>query len=345
MENSKPNAEAEADPNTDDLASNDRVIDEDDKATPPRSLSRLWKLKSEIFVFFVIGAVITFSIVFARKRSSPTAPPTTIQDEPTAPPTTIQDEPTAPPTAMSWLSIMADVIGSSFEDDFPSTTLQKRALDWLADQDPAYLAVDTDSTMLLERYTAAHFYFAMNGSNWTDHIGWLSEDPVCLWKGLNCTDQGFLARMELDENNVVGRLPSELGLLTNLVNLGLSINALTGPIPSEIGFLTGLIDLDFGLNALTGPIPSEIGFLRELTEVWFDTNALTGPIPSEFGYLTKMILLRLCKFFFSFYFVKLCYELTFVCLDDLLDFRYQRLDRSDTIRAWIPQRLDLSSVE
>jgi hypothetical protein len=92
---------------------------------------------------------------------------------------------------------MGDVIGSYFEDDFPSSALQEEALNWLADEDPAYLAVDTDPTTLLERYTAVHLYFALRGSWWKDRIGWLSEDPVCFWKGLNCTDQGFLARMNL----------------------------------------------------------------------------------------------------------------------------------------------------
>jgi hypothetical protein len=45
-------------------------------------------------------------------------------------------------------------------------------LHWLVDQDPAYLAVDTDSTTLLERFTAVHFLFChergvlVEGSNW-----------------------------------------------------------------------------------------------------------------------------------------------------------------------------------
>jgi hypothetical protein len=175
------------------------------EAEPTRSLSRRWKLTIAMLVLFVIGIVVTFSIVFSRKRSSPGVPPTTIQDKPTAPPTapptatsppTTTAPPTAPPT-MSRFSILEDVIGSSFEDDFPNSTLQEEALDWLVDEDPAYLAVDTDSTTLLERYTAAHFYFAMKGSLWTYDNRWLSKEPVCLWEGLNCTDEGFLVMMIL----------------------------------------------------------------------------------------------------------------------------------------------------
>jgi hypothetical protein len=61
---------------------------------------------------------------------------------------------------------MLDVIGSSFEEDFPNSTLQESVLNWLVDEDPASLAVDTDSTTLLERYIAALFYFATQGDGW-----------------------------------------------------------------------------------------------------------------------------------------------------------------------------------
>jgi hypothetical protein len=170
------------------LATTVEVINEDGKAEPTRSLSRRWKLATVMLVLFVIGTVATFSIVFPRK-DEPTAPPT-------APPNTTSPT-TAPPTKIRF-SIMADVIGSSFEDDFfPSSTLQEDALIWLADEDPAHLAVDTDSTTLLERYTAALFYIATQGTLWTSANRWLSKDPVCSWEGLNCNDQGFLARMNL----------------------------------------------------------------------------------------------------------------------------------------------------
>jgi hypothetical protein len=192
---SHPNAEADADPNTDVLASksnsekkkkkkkeniglavgnmddmdaNREEVDEANVEAIP-----LRKLAIAMFVLFVIGMVITFSIVFPRK-----------------------DEPTAP--TMSRFSIMSDGIGSSFEDDFPSSTLQEEALIWLVDQDPAYLAVDTDSTTLLERYTAAHFYFAMQGTTlWTNQTGWLSENPVCSWRGIFCKEQGILTFLGL----------------------------------------------------------------------------------------------------------------------------------------------------
>jgi hypothetical protein len=150
-----------------------------------------WKLKVAMLVLlFVIGTVTTVSLVLTRKDEAP-APPTT-----TAFPLVPSAPPTAPPT-MSRFSILADAIGSSFEDDFPSSALQVEALTWLADEDQAYLAVDTIPTILLERYAAAYFYFVMQGTSWKNQTGWLSENPVCSWQGIVCTNQGFLATMDL----------------------------------------------------------------------------------------------------------------------------------------------------
>jgi hypothetical protein len=92
---------------------------------------------------------------------------------------------------------MVDVIGSSFEDDFPNSPLQVSALDWILNEDPASLPVNTNPTALLERYNAALFYFATQGNEWTDQTDWLSVKPVCLWSRLTCNDEGFLTGMQL----------------------------------------------------------------------------------------------------------------------------------------------------
>jgi hypothetical protein len=89
-------------------------------------------------------------------------------------------------------------IGSSFEQFiFPNSPFQESALNWLANEDPANLAVDTDSTILLERYTAALFYFATKGEGWRIQTDWLTSSAVCSWSGLDCNQQGFLTRMDL----------------------------------------------------------------------------------------------------------------------------------------------------
>lgn len=45
---------------------------------------------------------------------------------------------------------------------------------------------------------------------------------------------------ELYSNNISGRIPNELGNLTNLVSLDLYLNSLSGPIPETLGRLQKL---------------------------------------------------------------------------------------------------------
>jgi hypothetical protein len=128
-------------------------------------------------------------------------------------------------------------------------TLQYQALNWPVYEDPA---ANTNSATLLERYTAALFYFATQGNKWINQTAWLSENAVCSWSGLECNERGFLARMDLGTcllasfclcsktvrsltkysvcvivwilglNSVVGQIPSELAVLTHLEYLQLS---------------------------------------------------------------------------------------------------------------------------
>ena len=131
------------------------------------------------------------------------------------------------------------------------------------------------------------FYKATGGDNWKDNTNWLSEKSLTAWHGVNTT-AGRVKSIELQDNNLIGYLPSELGQLTKLERLQLYANALTGSIPPELGQLTNLEILALYVNALTGPIPSELGQLTNLEILALQANALTGPIPSELGQLTKL---------------------------------------------------------
>ena len=65
----------------------------------------------------------------------------------------------------------------------------------------------------------------------------------------------------------------------NTTEIDLQSDELIGDIPSEIGYLTNLKYLYLAHNQLTGSIPSEIGNLTNLTGLYFDGNQLTGFIP------------------------------------------------------------------
>lgn len=67
----------------------------------------------------------------------------------------------------------------------------------------------------------------------------------------------------------------------NTYNLILNDSELSGPIPPEIGELVNLTTLDLGDNQLTGEIPAEIGNLINLSYLNLSNNQFTGIIPNE----------------------------------------------------------------
>ena len=102
-----------------------------------------------------------------------------------------------------------------------------------------------------------------------------------------------LTGLLLDNNQLTGGIPAELGNLDNLRDLFLNNNQLTGAIPAELGSLARLGHLDLGENRLTGAIPAELGNLAMLTDLYLDSNQLTGAIPAELGNIPRLDSLRL----------------------------------------------------
>ena len=64
--------------------------------------------------------------------------------------------------------------------------------------------------------------------------------------------------LQLDQNELSGEIPPELGNLSGLNRLEIWENRLTGPIPPELGNLTNLTYLSMGGNELTGCVPSAL---------------------------------------------------------------------------------------
>ena len=129
-------------------------------------------------------------------------------------------------------------------------------------------------------------YNATDGPNWTNNSNWLTA-PVSHWSGVTLAGDRVTV-LSLNDNQLTGSIPPELGDLANLTLLGLSFNQLTGSIPSELGDLANLIGLDLSLNQLIGAIPPELGTLTNLSFLFLTNNQLTGSIPPELGTLTNL---------------------------------------------------------
>ena len=105
------------------------------------------------------------------------------------------------------------------------------------------------------------------------------------WEGVTM-ENGRVVGLLLEEFDLTGAVPAEIGRLSALKQLNLNYNQLTGPVPAEIGQLTSLEELNLGYNQLTS-VPAEIGQLTSLRELVLYDNQLTS-LPAEIGRLASL---------------------------------------------------------
>ena len=192
----------------------------------------------------------------------------------------------APPQAefQAWLNGISETSGSTDIDLFTAFSAGTSGSTGVA------LCTDTR----VDYYALVELYNATDGPNWTNATNWASAAPLNEWHGVEDTDPGGrVTRLNLEDNNLRGPLPTVLGRLTNLESLSLGTNQLTGEISSELGQLTKLKSLDLAFNQLTGEFPSDLGQLTKLEYLSLGWNQLTGNIPSELGQLAKLEYLSL----------------------------------------------------
>ena len=157
---------------------------------------------------------------------------------------------------------------------------------------PTTAEVDRDRAALVA------FYNSAGGPQWINDWNWTTDQPLGKWNGITTDRYGRVIELTLNDNNLTGTIPPELGNLANLKTLYFAEigghggvnerNKLTGTIPPELGNLTKLELLALNTNELTGHIPPELGNLVNLRYLGLGGNSLTGPIPPELGNLLYM---------------------------------------------------------
>ncbi|XP_059292503.1 probable leucine-rich repeat receptor-like protein kinase At1g35710 [Lycium ferocissimum] len=121
-------------------------------------------------------------------------------------------------------------------------------------------------------------------ASWT-----LSTDACRDWYGVKCLN-GRVNKLNITNGSVIGTLYDfPFSSIPFLEFVDLSMNQLSGTIPPEIGKLTNLVYLDLSVNNLfSGSIPITLGDLTELKILYLYHNQLSGPIPSELGSLKNL---------------------------------------------------------
>jgi len=185
--------------------------------------------------------------------------------------------------------------------------------EWL-DSIPEHEGTDETCPPLAERDLLAAIYEATGGPDWNRNSNWLSQRPLGEWDGVEADESGNVTGLNLSYNNLVGRIPPEVGGFRHLEGLYLNANgwrfvgpvplgvfnlvnlkwlnlrgvALGTSIPPEIGNLRDLRILNLTSTTVGGPIPPELGTLDSLEVLGLGGNDLTGPIPPELGNLSAL---------------------------------------------------------
>ncbi|KAJ9683642.1 hypothetical protein PVL29_019283 [Vitis rotundifolia] len=155
---------------------------------------------------------------------------------------------------------------------------------------------------------------ALRSTGW-----WKSTSAHCDWDGVSCNDAGRVTRIALygsgkelgelsklefssfpslvmlwlDDCGLNGSIPHQIGTLTQLTFLSLSMNNLTGELPLSLANLPQLESLYLDSNRLHGSIPLQIGKMKNLEWLYLSYNELHGPIPPEIGKLKNLNMLNL----------------------------------------------------
>jgi len=146
---------------------------------------------------------------------------------------------------------------------------------------------------ITEREALFALYNSTDGPNWIDNTGWLGDPGTeCTWYGITCQDS-TVTNIDLEENNLVGTIPPEIGCMSDLLDLRLHRNGLTGSLPAAIENLTNLEYLNLAANGFTDSIPSQLRNLTNLEYLYLYQNSFIGNIPPGIGDLTQLRVLLL----------------------------------------------------
>lgn len=137
-----------------------------------------------------------------------------------------------------------------------------------------------DSTALVALYNSA------GGASWIDK--WDLNTPVNTWFGVK-VESKRVVELDLHLNKLVGKVPTQIELLTELKVLALQGNDFTGDIEPKIGQLVKLTSLDLRGCKLTGAVPSSFENLVKLESLGLNHNSLTS-FPS--GVVAKLVALK-----------------------------------------------------
>ena len=164
-----------------------------------------------------------------------------------------------------------------------------------------------------QRSILLELFHSCQGRSWYRNDYWASSANVCDWYGVGC-DDGEVVLINLDSNNLRGRIPSSIFRLGKLQVLWLNSNRVTVDFTNiyqatnlldlrldstglrsieGIGQARSLTALSLAFNGIRGRFPAEIFQLGNLRYLAMNSNVMTGLLPNVFGNLRYLRTLKL----------------------------------------------------
>eukprot|EP00934_Nitzschia_sp_Nitz4_P007298 Nitzschia sp. Nitz4//scaffold393_size11853//5108//7097//NITZ4_009021-RA/size11853-snap-gene-0.16-mRNA-1//-1//CDS//3329550220//7288//frame0 len=244
----------------------------------------------------------------------PTSPPTDNYSQPVSTPTEFPSNPSTPVgdgTESLLIDFLSAYVPDLGEDPQAPSTM---ALHWMEDE-----GITANDDMALETFVLVTVYFATGGDTWLFNTNWLDRSvDICDWypggmcsssaennyRSLRATTVSSssqsssrvkLQKLDIDDINLQGTFPTEIGLLTDLTTLHVKNNTgLVGTIPTEIGNLSLLGEFLGGYTSLTGTLPSTLFELNNLHKFDLEhASLITGTLPVNLWTLDSLVFLNL----------------------------------------------------
>lgn len=239
-----------------------------------------------------------------------------VSDPPTEPPSLMPSiMPSGQPTSTKFMEIVDFLTPLSGNALKVQGSPQYKAAMWMESGDMmpnsrGGTGLSINDAGFIQRYIMALFYYAMDGDNWVQKQGWLSEKSECEWFGIDGFSEGCgadgiggcikrsdfegdynkVCRLSMGRlNNLFGEFPKELGQLTEMRYVEIQDDWLVGTIPSELGrgwrkLHTFLI----GGNVMSGGFPTSFANNEFLGTVFIDRNNFNGTWPTVFDTLKNL---------------------------------------------------------
>ena len=197
-----------------------------------------------------------------------------------------------PEAPVAWSSSTPAVATVSTEGVVAAVAEGAATITATSDQVSESVQIAVGSPAIRREYEALRkIYEQLGGLSWKESTNWGTNQALGAWSGVKIDSLGFITELQLDDNNLTGSLPAEIGAFRRLERLDLDLNSgITGAIPPEIGDMESAVWLKLSSTGLSGPVPSEIGKLSELETLELHFTEVTT-LPPEIGNLAKLIVL------------------------------------------------------